>query len=115
MKKLHVIGIIMLCLVISSPSGAEILDKARLSFVQDDVLIQNEETGADWVSAPLNMPLKSGDSLWVTEGSKAEVHFLGGVFLRADEETRLTMLNLESGARQHIIDVSLDEGRVYAN
>src|SRR4051812_21007116 len=65
---------------------------ARLSFISGTVSFQ--PGGADeWVAAPLNRPLTTGDRLWTEADARAELHS-GSAAIRLNRRTSFTFLNL---------------------
>jgi hypothetical protein len=77
---------------------------ARLSYIQGSVSFQPAGT-QDWVAAPVNRPLTTGDQLWVDRDSRAELQ-LGGSALRVGATTSLGFLNLGD----HVTQVQLSAG-----
>lgn len=77
---------------------------ARLSYIQGSVSFQPAGT-QDWVAAPVNRPLTTGDQLWVDRDSRAELQ-LGGSALRVGATTSLGFLNLSD----HVTQVQLSAG-----
>lgn len=64
----------------------------RLSYVEGDVSFQRE--GADnWAEARHNTPLAAGDALYVGEDGDLELQMGSRAFIRADDETQLTLLD----------------------
>jgi len=47
----------------------------------------------DWVAARINTPLAAGDSLYVGADSELELQLGGRAFIRADDDTQLTLVN----------------------
>ncbi|MFB3883900.1 MAG: DUF6600 domain-containing protein [Thermodesulfobacteriota bacterium] len=102
-------------LTVPFSSSAEDLGDARLSLIQGGVLIQNMDTGAEWGAASINMPLTQGTKVWVPQRGRLEIQFLGGSYLRADENTDVDVTELESDSQSNIIQVAVPEGRTYIN
>jgi FecR protein len=71
---------------------------ARLAFVEGSVSFQPAGT-QDWVAAPLNRPLTSGDVLWVDNGSRAELQ-LDGSAVRLGNGTELSLIALSDDVTQ---------------
>jgi hypothetical protein len=66
----------------------------RLSFIDGQVSYWRE--GADdWVVARRNLPLAQGDSLYAGSNSNFEVQFDSRSFVRADENTQLSLVSQE--------------------
>ena len=77
---------------------------ARLALVQGSVSFQ--PAGAqDWVVAPVNQPLTSGDQLWSDRDGRAELQ-LGASALRLGAATALTFLSLGD----HVTQLQLSAG-----
>ena len=106
-------GIFVLWLILVLPAFAEITGTARLSLLQGDVIVQTADTGNEWVAASINMPLMPGDKIWVPDGGRAEIQFLGGTYLRADGNTEVDITNLRTGGEDNIIQVGIPQGRAY--
>jgi len=71
---------------------------ARLSDVEGAVSL--EPAGLqEWVAAPLNRPLTTGDRLWVDQSSRAELD-LGDAALRVGNRTGFAFLNLDDNTAQ---------------
>ncbi len=47
----------------------------------------------DWVSAPVNMPLTIGDSLYTYSDAEFELQLDNRSYVRADDNTQLTLVN----------------------
>lgn len=79
---------------------------ARLSYTSGSVSIQpsGEE---DWTWARINRPMTTGDSLWTSRRSRAELR-IGSIALRADQRTSVSLLNLDDRATQ----VELNTGTI---
>ncbi|HXN79620.1 MAG TPA: FecR family protein, partial [Steroidobacteraceae bacterium] len=71
---------------------------ARLGFIQGSVSFNPAGT-QDWVAAPLNRPLTTGDQLWADRGGRAELQ-LDGSSLRLGASTSMAFLNLSDQATQ---------------
>jgi FecR protein len=71
---------------------------ARLAFVQGSVSLQPGGT-TDWIAAPLNRPLTSGDQLWSDQDSRVELQ-LDGSLLRLSSNTAVSILNLNDNVTQ---------------
>ncbi len=79
---------------------------ARLSFIEGDVSFQpgGEQ---DWVWAGQNRPLTTGDSLWLDQNGRAEMH-IGSTPILIGERTALTLLNVDDNT----IQLQLNSGSV---
>jgi hypothetical protein len=71
---------------------------ARLADAEGSVSFQPGGT-EDWIAAPLNRPLTSGDKLWSDRDSRAELQ-LDGSFLRLSSNTAVSFLNLSDEVTQ---------------
>lgn len=103
--------IVILCmLLLPLPAIAADLGTAEISLIQGDVSIYTEEAG-DWLPATLNMPVKEGDRLWVGENGRAELHVMGGVYVRFEANTSFDILSLDRNG----LHFYMDRGHVYLN
>jgi hypothetical protein len=71
---------------------------ARLAFTVGSVSLQPGGTD-DWVAAPVNRPLTTGDKLWSDRDSRAELQ-LDGSLLRLSNDTAISVLNLGDNVTQ---------------
>ncbi len=71
---------------------------ARLSYVHGDVSFVPAGEN-DWVQAPLNRPLITGDKLWTDRDSRASLE-MGDAAVRMDQSTSFDFLNLTDNAAQ---------------
>jgi len=112
MKHLKIIGlaIVIMLMIIPVSAKAEGLGNARLSLMDGDVQIKSEDS-SEWLPASVNMPLRDGDSIWVPDGSRAEVQLAGGTQVRLDELSSLDLLNISRDSSQFY----LAEGIAYVN
>jgi hypothetical protein len=79
----------------------------RLSFIDGRVSYWRQ--GAeDWVDARRNLPLAEGDALYAGDNSNFEVQFDSRSFVRADENTGLSLLNQE----EHYIQFKMTQGLI---
>jgi hypothetical protein len=115
MRKLSIIvgWVLGLGLLVHSGASAEAMGHARLSLIQGEVTLQTLDTGTEWGVASINTPLVPGMKLWLPEGGKAEVQFVGGSYLRAGENTEVDVMNLKIDSQNNISQVGLPEGRTY--
>ncbi|MDA8098015.1 MAG: hypothetical protein M0042_00150 [Nitrospiraceae bacterium] len=100
--------VLLILLLWPAPATAE--GMARLSYLEGGVQVLVQDT-TDWTNALINIPLASGDRLWVPENGRAEVQLTGGVFARANGSTAFDMLTLRGDAAQFYVD----RGRLYIN
>jgi hypothetical protein len=79
----------------------------RLSYVEGDISFSR--LGAeDWVEAQINTPLAAGDALYVGRDGDLELQMGGRAFVRADDDTQLTLVNQTAD----FIQFSITSGRV---
>ena len=71
---------------------------ARLGYLEGSVSFQPGGTD-DWVAAPLNRPITTGDKIWSDRGSRAELQ-LDGSALRLSSNTAVSFLNLGDNVSQ---------------
>jgi flagellar biosynthesis GTPase FlhF len=71
---------------------------ARLAFIEGSVSFQPGGTN-EWVAAPLNRPLTTGDQLWSDRDGRVELQ-LDGSFLRLSSNTAVSFLNLSDNVTQ---------------
>lgn len=90
---------ILLCISMCGPAAfaQEYRQKAsasplRLSYIEGGVSFWREGA-SDWVSAQLNTPLAAGDGLYIGKGSDLELQMSNRAFVRADDNTQLTLVN----------------------
>ncbi len=116
MKRMLISGSVALfVLVLSFTAFANDIGTARLSLVQGDVLISNQDTGGEWAAASINLPVLSGDRIWVPAGGRAEIQFLGRTYLRADGNTEVELSKVVWDGGSRIIQATVPEGSVYVN
>jgi hypothetical protein len=96
------IGIAFLCIGLSSAAFSDEGDPptriARVAYTQGAVSFQPAGT-QDWVEAPLNRPLTTGDTVWLDQDSRAELQ-LDGSNLRLSSATELSFVNLDNDVTQ---------------
>ena len=71
---------------------------ARLAYLEGSISFQPGGTD-DWVAAPLNRPITTGDKIWSDRGSRAELQ-LDGSALRLSSNTSVSFLNLNDNVSQ---------------
>ena len=115
-KLLLIIGLIFGFWLFMSPSGfAQTLGDARLSLIQGEVVMQNQDTGSEWGAASINMPLTPGTKIWVPENGRMETQFIGGSYLRAGADTEVDFADLKIGGEDNILQVGVPQGRIYVS
>jgi len=93
-----------LVLAIFTPAGAATDEEdppsrvARLAYAEGSVSFQPGGT-EDWVAAPVNRPLTTGDKLWSDRDSRVELQ-LDGSLLRLSSNTAVSFLNLGDNVTQ---------------
>lgn len=105
---------VMLLIVMSSlPALAQEDDQnaaaspLRLSYVEGNISFSR--LGAeDWVEAQINTPLAAGDALYVGSDGNLELQMGGRAFVRADDDTQLTLVNQTAD----FVQFSITSGRV---
>jgi len=92
----------VLALCTPSPAAADANDPpsrvARLADAEGSVSFQPGGT-EDWIAAPVNRPLTTGDKLWSDQDSRVELQ-LDGSFLRLSSNTAISFLNLADDVTQ---------------
>lgn len=114
MKKWLMIGSMAVFLSILCSAGyANDVGVARIGLLEGDVLVLTEDTDNEWVAATINLPLMSGDRMWVPQGGKAEIQFIGRTYLRADENTEVRLKQVRFQKNSRTIQIAVPEGNVY--
>jgi hypothetical protein len=91
--------------VFADPPGVA----GRLSWMQGPVSMQPGGVD-DWVDATLNRPLTSSDRVWADQGARAEIS-MGNIKARIDQQTSLTITNLDDNINQ----LELDQGSLFVH
>jgi hypothetical protein len=116
MKTLKNIWLVsLLFLLVLSGTTARAMDEngdwaptpPRLSYIDGEVSFWREG-GDEWARARVNLALAEGDALYTGEDANLEVQFGNRSFVRADENTQLSLLVQE----EHYIQFKLASGRV---
>ncbi|MDH5768714.1 MAG: FecR domain-containing protein [Nitrospirota bacterium] len=110
MKKWITISFIAMLFLIPAYSYSADLSSLRISLIEGDVQLNPEDT-SEWMPAVVNMPLKSGDRLWVPEAGRVELLSRDGTYLRLDERSSLDILILDKDSSQFY----LITGHMYVN
>jgi hypothetical protein len=79
--------------------AAPVARVARLTFVQGDVSFLRAGV-TEWAPVVENLPLLTGDQLYVGGGGRAEVQLARGNYLRLSENTELTFAEFSDSAAQ---------------
>ena len=82
---------------------------ARFSYVHGSVTWRPFAT-ADWSPAGVNLPLRQGAQVWVTNGGRAEVQFDDGSLLRLGNGAIVTLQTLYSDTDGEYTELQMDEG-----
>lgn len=115
MEHLRRILSIPVLLLLLLPSAAALADDdetwaptpPRLSFI--DGQVSYWRPGAeDWASARPNLPLTEGDALYTGQNANLELQIGSRSFVRADENTQLSLVNQD----EHFIQFKLTDGLV---
>ena len=85
---------------------------ARFSYIQGNVTWRGAD-GDDWAGAALNMPLRQGAQIWVSDNSRAEIQFDDGSRLRLDRNTLITLQTLYSDAQGEFTEINLNDGETH--
>ncbi|MEP6886375.1 MAG: DUF6600 domain-containing protein [Gammaproteobacteria bacterium] len=97
-----VLGIALLCIGLSCAAFADEGDPptriARVAYTQGTVSFQPAGT-QDWVEAPVNRPLTTGDTVWLDQDSRMELE-LDGSSQRLSSGTELSFVNLDNDVTQ---------------
>lgn len=112
-KSLMVLIAIAICSVIPFSALADTIGSSRISMMEGDVLFQTKDAGTEWMTTSINMPLMSGDRIWVPETGRTEIQFLGGSYIRADKNTALDITRLNRDSEGNITQVAVTRGRTY--
>jgi hypothetical protein len=99
MKRLRIVILAVLAVVLPAVSQAASHGFARISLIQGDVQVRNEDVD-DWVPAALNTPLREGDSVWCPEDARAELQFRDGTVVRLDRRSALDIVSLDDDLMQ---------------
>src|SRR5512138_1145311 len=103
------LGIVMvLGVMIPGIASAAVAGFARISLVQGEVQVRDEESD-DWLPAGVNTPLEEGDSIWSPAGSRVEIQFRNGTYLRLDGRTVVDLVDIEYDQQR----VHVASGRLY--
>jgi len=86
------------------------LGELRVSLLDGDVQVKTQDTG-EWAPAAVNMPLASGDRLWVPAQARAELQLRDGSYVRLNRNSALEILTLERDSYQFY----LTSGQAYVN
>jgi hypothetical protein len=82
---------------------------ARFAFVQGNVTWRTDES-TDWSTATVNLPLRQGAQIWVSEGGRAEIQFDDGSLLRLGTGAVVTLQTLYSDSDGEFTELKMTEG-----
>jgi len=104
-------GAALLLLLTFAGTSAAVADEgdpptrvARLAYVEGTVSLQPGGTD-EWVDAPLNRPLTTGDAVWSDVNSRVELQ-LDGSLVRLSSRTSISFLNVAD----HVTQIQLSAG-----
>ena len=93
-----------------SPSvGAGPIRLARFSYVKGNVTWRTSDNAA-WSPASVNLPIRQGAQVWVTDGGRAEVQFDDGSLLRLGSGAVVTLQTLFSDADGEFTELQMSDG-----
>ncbi len=112
MKTEYLLKAMVLWIVICLPAwaGAEDMGFLHLSQMEGDVQFQSKGT-TEWLPATINLPVQSGDHLWVPQEAWAQVETRDGSVIRLDAESSLEILAVDETSQQ----MYLSQGQAYVN
>jgi hypothetical protein len=84
---------------------------ARFSYVTGNVTWRTDEN-TDWSAATLNLPLRQGAQIWVSDGGRAEIQFDDGSRLRLGNGAVVTLQTLYSDSDGEFTELKLTDGLV---
>lgn len=112
-KSVLVLALIAVCVMLPFSVFADTIGYARISLTEGDVLYQTMDSGTEWAYASINMPLMSGDRIWVPENGRTEIQFNGGSYVRTGRNTGLDIIRLSRDGEGNITKLALTQGRAY--
>ncbi|MCL5421090.1 MAG: FecR domain-containing protein [Nitrospirae bacterium] len=86
------------------------LGDLRVNYLAGDVQVKTADT-SEWVPASINMPLMSGDALWVPEGGRAGIQLRDGTYVRLNENSSFEVLTIGDDSFQFYLSL----GHAYVN
>jgi hypothetical protein len=90
-----------------APSSARPEKIVRVSFVEGDASYQRGDAEG-WNALGINTPLMTGDSLYTSRESRAEVTLGRGSYARLDDDTQIDLVSVTS----EITQLGIDSGRL---
>jgi len=82
---------------------------ARFSYVSGNVTWRSDD-GGSWSSGTVNLPLRQGAQIWVTDGGRAEIQFDDGSLLRLGNGAIATLQTLYSDGDGEFTEIKLTDG-----
>ncbi|MCW3100067.1 MAG: FecR family protein [Chthonomonadaceae bacterium] len=82
---------------------------ARIAFVQGNVTWRTDDS-TDWSTATVNIPLRQGAQIWVTDGGRAEIQFDDGSLLRVGTGAVMTLQTLYSDSDGEFTELKMTGG-----
>ena len=82
---------------------------ARFSYV-DGNIVWRSQSGGDWTPATINMPIRQGAQIWVTDGGHAEIQFDDGSLLRLGSGALATLTTLYSDSQGEFTEITMQNG-----
>jgi len=110
MKYLLIIFAAVAFIILPVVGHASDLGALRMGYIEGDVQINTDDI-REWMPASINMPLKSGDRIWVPDDGRAEMQSRSGTFIRLDKNTSADVLRVE----EHSGQFNVSSGAVYIN
>ena len=83
---------------------------ARFSYVHGSGITWRPSQTAEWSPAGINLPLRQGAQVWVTNGGRAEVQFDDGSLLRLGSGALVTLQTLYSDTDGEYTEIQMTEG-----
>ncbi len=84
---------------------------ARFSVVRGSVTWRGDDQ-AEWSQASVNLPLRQGAQIWVSEGGRAEIQFDDGSLLRLGNNALVTLQTLYSDQDGEFTEMKLNDGLI---
>lgn len=110
MKLFKILSIAFLLFLLPAYSYSSSLGSLRISLVEGDVRLKNNGI-PEWSPVTINMPVRSGDRIWVPESGRLEIQLADGSFLRLNEESSIVIKRAEAEAARFY----LSKGNAYIN
>lgn len=82
---------------------------ARISYLQGDVTWRPDDS-AEWSPGTVNLPLRQGAQIWVSNGGRAEIQFDDGSLLRLGNNGVATLQTLYSDSEGEFTEIKLTDG-----